>query len=144
MKQAIIFYSNTGNTRQVAQQFSGFDLLEVKALSNDPNIESPTLTEKPTFEGYDYVIFATPVHGFQISKIMKTYLEDVSSFQGILIDLYITHFFPFAWMGGNVSLNQMRKIIERKGGKVRFMTSVNWKSRKREMIIRDMIETYHA
>jgi menaquinone-dependent protoporphyrinogen IX oxidase len=144
MKQAIVFYSNTGNTRQVAKQFNGFDLLEVKAVSDDPNIQFPTLTSTPSLEGYNYVILATPVHGFQISKIMKAYLDQVPSFEGILIDLYITHLFPFAWMGGNVSLRQMKQIIEGKNGRVRWMTSVNWKSRKREKTILDMIAKYHA
>jgi hypothetical protein len=68
----------------------------------------------------------------------------VPSFEGILIDLYITHLFPFAWMGGNVSLRQMKQIIEGKNGRVRWMTSVNWKSRKREKTILDMIAKYHA
>ncbi len=144
MKQAIVYYSNTGNTRGVAKQFNGFDLLEVKAASDDPNILSPILTSIPLLDGYNYVVFATPVHGFQISKIMKTYLEQVPSFDGLLIDLYITHFFPFAWMGGNVSLRQMKQIIESKNGQVRWMTSVNWKSRKRAKTILEMIAKYHA
>lgn len=90
------------------------------------------------------MIFATPVHGFQISKIMKIYLETIDSYKDKTIDLYITHFFPFSWMGGNSSLNQMKKIIESKGGVVRNMTSINWKNRKKNQIIQKMIDTYHA
>lgn len=143
MKKCIVYYSKTGNTKDVAQKLKDFDLLEIKAESDDPNVLSPQLIETPDFSGYDYVVFATPVHGFQISKIMKVYLEQVSDFSGKTIDLFITHFFPFAWMGGNGSLKQMKKIIESKGGVVRHMTSVNWKSKKREHIISKMVDAYH-
>ncbi|MBN2268480.1 MAG: flavodoxin domain-containing protein [Acholeplasmataceae bacterium] len=144
MKKCIIYYSKTGNTLSVAQKFKDFDLLEIKASSDDPNIQNPILTKIPDITSYDYIIFATPVHGFQISKIMKTYLESISSYKGKTIDLFITHFFPFAWMGGNSSLNQMKKIIESKDGNIRYMTSINWKNRKRNQVIGKMIESYHA
>ncbi|NCD07795.1 MAG: flavodoxin family protein, partial [Spirochaetia bacterium] len=112
MKQCIVYYSKTGNTESVAKKFKDFDLLQVKANSDDLNIQNPTLTVIPEIKGYEYVVFATPVHGFQISKVMKTYLETITDYKDAIIDLYITHFFPFAWMGGNSSLNQMKKIIE--------------------------------
>lgn len=144
MRQCIVYYSKTGNTESVAKRFNDFDLLKVRASSDDPNIQNPILTYIPEINDYDYVIFATPVHGFQISKIMKTYLETIDTYKGKTIDLFITHFFPFAWMGGNSSLKQMKKIIENKHGIVRQMTSVNWKNRKRNQIIQSMIESYHA
>lgn len=144
VKQCIVYYSKTGNTESVAKKFKDFDLLQVKANSDDPNIQNPTLTVIPEIKGYEYVIFATPVHGFQISKVMKTYLETITDYKDAIIDLYITHFFPFAWMGGNSSLNQMKKIIESRGGVVRNMTSVNWKNRKKDQTIQRMIEEYHA
>jgi hypothetical protein len=75
---------------------------------------------------------------------MKTYLETITDYKDAIIDLYITHFFPFAWMGGNSSLNQMKKIIGSKGGKVRNMTSINWKNRKKDQTIQKMVDTYHA
>jgi len=144
MKQCLVYYSKTGNTRNVAEKFKNFDLFEVKASSDDPNIQYPKLTFIPDITDCEYVIFATPVHGFQISKIMKIYLETIDSYKDKTIDLYITHFFPFSWMGGNSSLNQMKKIIESKGGVVRNMTSINWKNRKKNQIIQKMIDTYHA
>lgn len=143
MEKCVVYYSKTGNTREVAKKLKDFDLLEIKAESDDPNIMHPVLTVMPDFSKYDYVVFATPVHGFQMSKIMKTYLEEVPDFSGKIIDLFITHFFPFAWMGGNGSLRQMKKIIESKNGVVRQMTSVNWKSKKREQIINKMVDNYH-
>lgn len=143
MKKCIVYYSKTGNTREVAKKLKDFDLLEIKAESDDPNVEHPKLTIIPDFSDYDYVVFATPVHGFQISRVMRAYLEQIPDFSGKTIDLFITHFFPFAWMGGNGSLRQMKKIIESKNGVVRNMTSVNWKSKKKDKIVNQMVETYH-
>jgi NAD(P)H dehydrogenase (quinone) len=144
MKRCVVFYSKTGNTATVAEKFKDFDLLRVQAETDDPNNLNPVLTVKPDLSTYDYVVIATPVHGFQISQVMKTYLTEVSSLEGKVIDLFVTHFFPFAWMGGNVSLKQMRRLIEQKSGSVRYMTSINWKNKHRESDIEKMVTTYHA
>ena len=144
MKSCVVYYSKTGNTKGVAKQLKDVDLLEIQAESDDPNVMNPVLTEIPDIKDYDYVIFATPVHGFQMSKIMQAYLNQLPSLKGKVIYLFITHFFPFAWMGGNVTLKQMKKIIEQKEGQVRLMTSINWKNRHREDVIQQVVTTYHV
>jgi len=145
MKKAIIFYSKTGNTKGVADRvnvtFQG-ELLAVTAESDDPNILDPILVETPDVKSYDEIIFASPVHGFMLSKVMSKYLNQIGDLSDKKIDLFITHFFPFAWMGGNQTLKQMKRLIERKNGVVQRMTSVNWKSKKREIIIESMVKQY--
>jgi hypothetical protein len=47
-------------------------------------------------------------------------------------------------MGGNQVLKQMKKIIESKHGEVKMMTSINWKSKKRERVIEDMLKAYQS
>jgi flavodoxin len=143
MKKAIVYYSKTGNTKIIAKKFEGFDLLEVKALSDDPNIKNPTLVNPPKIDDYDYVIFASPVHGFQLSKIMSTYLSQLNRLENKLIDLYITHFFPFAWMGGHQTLKQMKKIVQSKGGDVRYKFSINWSRKNKDLVIKEMLDLYH-
>lgn len=147
MNRAIIFYSKSGNTRRVAESvnvtFQG-DLLAVTAENDDPNILDPILIEAPDVKAYDHIIFASPVHGFMLSKVMAKYLKHIDDLSDKQIDLFITHFFPFAWMGGNQTLKQMKKMIERKNGIVGSMTSVNWKSRHRESIINALIESYRS
>jgi len=61
---------------------------------------------------------------------------------GKTCDLFITHFFPFAWMGGNRTLKQMKKVLEQKNIQVNRMPSINWKSKKREFVITQMIDLY--
>ncbi|MFO7970082.1 MAG: hypothetical protein R6U15_08255 [Candidatus Izemoplasmatales bacterium] len=142
MKTAIIYYSKTGNTELVAKQFNDVKLLRVEAKSDNPNQKNPELTNIPEVKPYKHIVFASPVHGFQLAKVMNTYLHQVGDLNNKTIDLFVTHFFPFAWLGGNQSLKQMQKIIESKGGEIRYKTSVNWKSRKREKVIATMIKEY--
>lgn len=145
MKSAIVLYSKTGNTLSVAKKLeavSDFDLKEVTAMSDDPNIAKPELVEAPDVLGYDHIVFASPVHGFNLSRIMNAYLNQLPDLTGKTVDLFITHLFPFAWMGGTHTLKQMKKIVEFKNAKVGKMTSINWKSKKREQVIVEMINSY--
>jgi len=144
MKKCVVYYSKTGNTASVAQRLNGFDLLRIEAESDDPNNLNPTLTIIPNIKDYDHVVIATPVHGFQISQVMKAYLSQLSDLEGKTIDLFVTHFFPFAWMGGNGSLKQMKRLIVQKSGSVRYATSINWKNKHREADIEKMVASYHA
>ncbi|MGS0972961.1 MAG: flavodoxin family protein [Candidatus Izemoplasmataceae bacterium] len=141
MKKAIVYYSKTGNTKSVVDRFQGFDVLEVKAESDDPN-HDPVLTSSPSISDYEYVVFASPVHGFQLCKIMKAYLKQLGSLKGKKINLFITHYFRFAFLGGNQALKQMRKLVEEKEGQVDQMISVNWKAKDREEVIKKVISEY--
>lgn len=141
MKKAIVYYSKTGNTKSVVDRFQGFDVLEVRAESDDPN-HDPVLTSSPSISDYDYVVFASPVHGFQLCRIMKAYLKQLGSLKGKKINLFITHHFRFAFLGGNQALKQMRKLVEEKEGQVDQMISVNWKAKDREEVIKKVISEY--
>jgi flavodoxin len=143
MKKAIVYYSKTGNTKSVVEEFEGFDVLEIKAANQDPNIKDPVLTYCPNISDYDYVIFASPVHGFQLCKIMGAYLRQLGSLKGKEIKIFVTHHFRFAWLGGNQALKQMRKLIEEKEGRVSQAVSVNWKARDRVDVIKKMVIEYN-
>jgi flavodoxin len=141
----IILYSKTGNTFSVGKALSektGAHLESVRAQSDDPKIQDPVLTEVPNPDD-DHLVFGSPVHGFQLAQIMRAYLEDLPDLEGKQVDLFVTHAFPFAWMGGTVALRQMKKIITSKGGAIGRLTCVNW-SRKREKTIQAMLEAYKA
>lgn len=143
---AIIIYSKTGNTLSVAKQLvlkKNMPLLRIIPQLDDPNIPHPFLIESPQIDHYDHVIIGSPVHGFSLSKVMKAYLEQ-TNLQSKKVDLFITHYFPFAWMGGNQTLKQMKKLVESKGGIVNMMTSINWSNKKRLSDINDMISRYTA
>lgn len=142
MKQCIIYYSKTGHTASVVKRFNHFDIQAIEAKSDDPNIKEVELTSIPSIDAYDHLVFACPVHGFQACRIMKAYLEQLDSLKGKTIDLFVTHHFRFAWLGGRQALKQLRGLVQAKDGQVRYETSINWKSHKREEDIQSMIEMY--
>lgn len=145
MKKGIVVYSKTGNTLGVAKKLAekmNVEIMEVKAENDDPNIINPTLVYIPDLNSFDHLVFGSPVHGFSLSKVMQVYLNQLPDLKGKTADLYITHFFPFAWMGGNGTLKQMKQILESKNVLVNQMTSINWKSKKRESVINYVIENY--
>jgi len=143
MKRAVIYYSKTGNTKSVVEKLSDFDLLKVIPVDDNPNIPNPILKVSPSVKDYERVVFASPVHGFQVSRVMKAYLAQVDDLANLTIDIFVTHHFPFAWLGGNQTLKQMKKLIENKNGQVRYMTSINWTSKKRKTVIEELTTLYN-
>ena len=145
MNQIIVYYSKTGNTEGVANLIKdklNVEIKPIKATSDDPNQTSVTLTETPVIKDYDHVIFGSPVHGFMIPKITRAYLTQLDDLTGKTFDLFVTHHFRFSWLGGNQTLTAMKKLIEEKNGIVKKLTSINWKSKKREEVINNMVDRY--
>ena len=141
---AIVIYSETGNTRLVAikiNEIKKVDLLEIIPENDDPNITSPVFKKKPDVKSYDHIILGSPVHGFTLPHVTKTYLTQ-TRFDGKTVDLFITHFFPFAWMGGNQTLKLMKWMVEQQGGIVGKVTCINWKNKKREKDIETLVSSY--
>ena len=144
-KNALVVYSKTGNTLGIAKlikEMAPFELLEVKAASDDPNQIEVILTNIPEVSDYDHLLIGSPVHGFSIPKVMLAYLNQLPDLSKKKIDLYVTHLFPFTWLGGTQTLKQISKIIVNKGGIVNSMTSVNWKSKKRDLTIQTLVEKF--
>jgi flavodoxin len=150
MKRAIVFYSKTGNTRLVAERLKeafenkneAADLLEIKTKSEDPMQTEVEFIDQPDLTNYEHIILASPVHAFQPSKIIQAYIKTLHQLDHKRFDLYITHHFPFAWLGGNGSLRKMKKMLEIQGATVNFKVSVNWSSKKREQVIQSLLEQY--
>lgn len=144
--KGIVVYSKTGNTKMVAEEIAkngSLPLHFVIPVNDDPNIKEPELKESPDIKAYDHVILGSPVHGFMLAHVMRVYIEH-TDFTNKKVDLFITHFFPFAWMGGTHTLKQMKKLVEKKGGQVQMMTPINWKNKKRAQDIKNLVEKYSS
>lgn len=126
----------------VAKTFDGIDLFRIKASSDNPNQKQVTFFYTPEVDEYDHLIFACPVHGFMVCRVMKAYLDQIADLSHKTIDCFVTHMFGVSWLGGSQALKQMKKVIELKHGTLRYQTSINWTSKKREKVIGAMIEKY--
>ena len=145
MNIGVVVYSLTGNSFSVAEAIKGalgsaghtisFDT--IKARNEDPNATGPVqLTQIPSVDGVKALVLGGPVRGFATAPIVKAYLEQLPNLNGLCVFLFVTHHFPFAFLGGNSALGMTRKLIEAKGGKVIGTGVVNWSSKHRAEDIR--------
>lgn len=91
MKIGIIVYSHTGNTLSVAWKIeqairaAGHEVRteKVEPVIDNPNSDTPAeLKSSPDVDQYDAVVFASPVHAFSLSRIMKHYLLQLPDLTG--------------------------------------------------------------
>lgn len=140
----IIIYSKTGNTLCVGQALNqklNTDILSIIPASDDPNIVEPILTINPSIDDFDELILGTPVHGFLPSKVMQTYILS-HDFLNKKVHIFVTHHFPFAWMGGKSAIKKMQKLIENQNGHVVSTHIINWSSKKRNQNIDDFVKAF--
>ncbi len=151
MNIGIIVYSFTGNTLSVAERIQSAlqqkghtaTLSQVTAVDQKPGNRAPvTLVQAPDPSPYDELIIAAPVNGFQLALVMQTYLKSQPRLAGKPVNLFVTHYFPKAWLGGNQTLGQFKAAVEANGATVRQTGVINWSSRKRETDINSLIERF--
>lgn len=121
MKIGIIVHSHTGNTLSVAERIrselveKGYDveLKRVSAENEDPKAKGPLqLQSAPDAKEFEVLLFGAPVWAFSLSTVMKAYLTQLPSLKGKKVGCFVTHMFPFAWMGGNSAMKQFKDSIE--------------------------------
>lgn len=147
MKIGIILFSETGNTYSVAKKIKEhlknkdvtIEKVAIQRLSSDRSHFN--FTYEPCVKDYDLIIFGAFTEGFMLTPVMKEYLskQDLTNKKTMA---FITHFFPFAWMGGTNSLKQMTNLLETKGSKILSTGVINWKSSKRIKDIDDLVNKF--
>ena len=127
MKIGIIFYSQTGNTRMVAERVKNaliaeghevvIDAIEVQKTINEERAVSATatLTHIPNTDAYEGIIFAAPVQGFSLARIVPSYFEHVGSLENKKIAHYVLHHLPM-FFGGKSAIRKLDRLIRSKGG----------------------------
>ena len=150
MNIGLFVYSYTGNTLSVAQRLKTkleesdhhVGLESIKARNENPNQTQIDLTEIPDPQRYDQIILATPVRGFAVSPIMKTYLEQWPTLNQKQVTCFVTHAFPFASMGGKSTIKMMTKLIQAKQATVVATGIVDWGNFRREAQIQKLIAEF--
>jgi menaquinone-dependent protoporphyrinogen IX oxidase len=151
MKIRIIVHSQTGHTYTVAEKLknkltAGGHFVDLKKIEpvggeslNNTDISKIAFDHQPNVSGYDAVIFCAPVRGGSISPVLAAYLAKIDTLKDKKVDLFVTQFFPYSWMGGKQAISQMRKKCEDKGAIIGTTGIVNWKNRKREKMIEEVV-----
>jgi flavodoxin len=154
MNIGIIIFSNTGNTNSVAVKIknklneSGYtaEIEKIEVNGNcKPGGEDFEFTNIPDPDKYEALIFGAQVMAFSLSPVMKKYLNSLADLKSMKTGLLITQQFPFAWMGGNRAVKQMRKICESKGAVICGSAIVNWgNSEIRKKKIKEALELFKS
>jgi len=150
MNIGIIVFSKTGNTFSVAEKLRDTLLemgnkvaLEKLTASNNVEIDPKkvVLSNPPSTQGYDMLVFGAPVNGGRLPAVMQAYLQGIASLEGKSVAGFVTQAFPFPWMGGTQAISGMEKLVQAKGGKVSATGVVNWMfAGKRKTLIAETIE----
>ncbi len=154
MNIGIFVNSKTGNTLFVAKKMQdrlaamGHKVaLEKVGAGNDGemNVEKIMISNPPSTQGYDMLVFAAPVNGARLAFGMQAYLQSLPSLEGKLLAGFVTEAFPFPWMGGNQAIKGMEKLVQAKGGTLSAAGVVNWMlAGKRKALIAETIEKIAA
>lgn len=148
MNIGIIVYSQTGNTRAVAERLKEKLAAAGHTVTIDPVTvageakpgSSIQFTSAPDTGSYEGVIFASPVQGFSLAPAMKAYLKTLGSLQGKKTACFITKHLKNTWTGGRGSLKAIQNAVEENGGNFLGSGYVFWSSPDREAMIDKTVE----
>ena len=155
MKNVVVYYSYSGNTRKVAKT-----LTEILRLRSDSlEIDLKPLDESKSFlmqchrafkhiraklepvnfdlSGYDLICFGSPVWAFGPAPAMNTYLDNCSGIAGKDIILFTTY---GSGTGNERCLNYMEDILKNKGAKTFKRFSIQQSKTKDREFVRANIE----
>jgi flavodoxin len=128
MNIAIIVHSKTGTTRRFADRIA--DRLKkeghsigVIQIETDVPIESGSvrsckkfaITNLPDVKEYDALLLGGPVWGFSASPVIVSCINALGDLKGKKVIPFVTHGFPFRFMGGKQAIGLMnRNAVEKK------------------------------
>ncbi len=149
MKIGIIIYSQSGNTRSVAEKIkdklvsSGHDAVidEIKISGKIPAEQGKfEIDSSPSPGQYDALIFGAPVQAFSLNPVMKKYMESLPPLDGKNTVLFVTKRLPLLFAGGTGSIALMKKACETRGAKVIQTGMVVWAEKKRNQSIKENVD----
>ena len=148
MKIGIIYYSHSGNTESVARRLyenliSCGHIVKLEEITVDgevtPGNKEFLLTNAPAVEGYDSVIFGSPVQAFALNPAMIRYLEQIASLQGVSFTCFITKQLPLSITGAKQAVNKIKELGEAKGGNFCGSDYIIWSKADREQKIEEVV-----
>lgn len=129
MKTGIIVHSHTGHTLTVAEKIKdllivgGKDAVLARVSAEDEKARTNmVLSSKPETASFDTILFGAPVWAFNLSPVMKAYLNQLDSLKGKKVVCFVTQ----GGFGGGRSVRQMVKICRAKGAEVVTTEVIKW------------------
>lgn len=151
MKIGIIVYSQTNNTLSVAERLKDAlvqngaeaEISRVLVEGGDPKSNTPLkLVGAPDPNGYDAIVFASPVQAFSLAQAMVMYLKQLPRFEAKKVFFFTTQHLKKPWLGANHAIRQAKALIDVKGKSVSETGVVHWSSEQREEQIASLVTSF--
>jgi len=144
MNVGIIVYSETGHTLEVvnmlATRLRNKHTVTIYRLAYDKARNATSGV--PYINGHERLILATPVQGFAPSIPMMEAIKRIENFDGRPVDVVITQYFRYKWLGGTQTIGMLQKAINAAKGIVGIAVNIHWHRRDRTDQINQAIETF--
>lgn len=137
MKIGIIYYTETGHTLQACNALkerfvSDGHEVELKPVTVYDVKTNKALKDRPSADGYDLIVFGTPVQGFSLPIPMSEYLKSISIPLNQKIGVIITQYFKISWMGGNHTMRQLLSALDSYHPNLYAYSVIHWSSKRRD------------
>lgn len=150
MKTGILVYSQTGNTRSVAEKLrdelaaAGHEVEVAEVVPEGevhPGKKGVIYREKPDPAPYECIVMAAPVQAFSLSVGLRAYLEQLEpdSLAGKKVLGFVTKQLPGKWTGGNRAISQMSRICAEKGAGLSAGEIIVWTGKNRDQRIEQAV-----
>lgn len=149
MKIGLIVYSQSSNTLSVAERLKDAliqkgaeaEIARVVVEGGDPKTGTPLkLVAAPDPNGYDALVFASPVQAFSLAQAMVLYFKQLPRFEAKKVVFFTTQHLKKPWLGANHAIKQAKSLLAGKGAAVSETGVVHWSSEQKEDQIEALVK----
>jgi len=152
MKIGFIIHSQSGNTLSVAkklmdqlkQQGHEVVLTHLKDENVNTSMQHPERLITVMNESYpkvDLLIVGGWVQAFSLCRGLAYYAQQQLNIQAQETHLFVTHHFPYEWMGGNHAIKQLSTLLKGKNHKIKSTKIFNWSRKNNQQQIQQWVDS---
>jgi hypothetical protein len=150
MKFGFLIHSQSGNTLSIAHRLSdvltqkGHEVFVTHIKSRDVNrsMQFPQeieIVQDNLPEEVDVLFVGGWVQAFSLCRGLQYYLNHFNV-RSNEINLFLTHHFPYEWMGGTNAMKQLKRLVLKANVKVVDDVIFNWSRKNNQNKIQEWIE----
>jgi NAD(P)H dehydrogenase (quinone) len=152
MKFGFIIHSQSGNTLSVAKKlidqlkYNGHEVYLTHIKSKDVNTsmqhpEALITVSEESFSEVDVLIVGGWVQAFSLCRGLGYYCQHQLNVKAKDTHIFVTHHFPFEWLGGTHAIKQLSSILITQKHSIRSSKVFNWSRKNNDEQVQDWVES---